>query len=427
MKYTIRDRETGNPIEDFDTFEEAEIKLEEYLAKRKEYGDDWGYVKKQAQYLDLMDRLEKGPIVGGKTKQDVELAASELKAFLGDERFSKIQEGAQYINDFGVRELQDALDSGRINIDQFNKFRAEHPNYTPHEVLDYLDMDKPPQGTGKSFNVADSGFKKATGSERAIDDIDNAMLGINNVVSDEALVAKTKALYYESLHNIQQAEHNELVKKDLVSHVTDMRNQALQEIKDTNREKVKADIKSKFDDGSLTIEYLEQQMALPINTSDAETINYINSQIQKLKDDEAIDTTLTEAPAIVDNTAEEIEKQRIEAERVAEVERKRIADEAEAKRIKDEEDAAKAALPTNEAEPIIDIPVASAEDLATMNSAEPVTPLPVKENEAVVSTPQAKSTSTIVRELGISITPAVEFLDNLANNSTMIPNSASVN
>jgi len=154
----------------------SEIKLEEYLAKRKEYGDDWGYVKKQAQYLDLMDRLEKGPIVGGKTKQDVELAASELKAFLGDERFSKIQEGAQYINDFGVRELQDALDSGRINIDQFNKFRAEHPNYTPHEVLDYLDMDKPPQGTGKSFNVADSGFKKATGSERAIDDIDNAII-----------------------------------------------------------------------------------------------------------------------------------------------------------------------------------------------------------------------------------------------------------
>jgi len=52
--------------------------------------------------------------------------------------------------------------------------------------------------------------------------------------------------------------------------------------------------------------------------------------------------------------------------------------------------------------------------------------LPVKEKEAVVSTPQAKSTSTIVRELGIPITPAVEFLDNLTNNSTMIPNADGV-
>jgi len=38
MKYTIRDREAGNPIEDFDTLEEAEIKLEEYEKSDKNEG-----------------------------------------------------------------------------------------------------------------------------------------------------------------------------------------------------------------------------------------------------------------------------------------------------------------------------------------------------------------------------------------------------
>ena len=171
----------------------ASNKLDDYIALKKEYGENWGYVKKNAQYHDFMDRIARGQdIEGGKTVTDVQEAMKNLQAALPPEQWKKVVEGTQKLQGFLNQQLDDALSSGRLNEQSYAAIKAAHPNYTPHSVLDFLDDERPSPGTGKSLNVGKNGFQKAKGSTREIDDIDNAI--VQNIYRNSVLNEKNKTM-----------------------------------------------------------------------------------------------------------------------------------------------------------------------------------------------------------------------------------------
>jgi hypothetical protein len=154
----------------------AENKLDDYLALRKMYGDDWQAVKEYSHYLDDLDRLSNGnKIAGDRTVDQVVSDMQKLEGNIQPEKLAKIKDGQRELQKFLNDELMDAVDSGRLSPEQYKLIKEKHPNYIPHDVLDYLDEEQLTQGIGKSFNVSKSGIEKAKGSTREIDDIDNAV------------------------------------------------------------------------------------------------------------------------------------------------------------------------------------------------------------------------------------------------------------
>lgn len=155
----------------------AENRLDDYLSMRKQYGNEWQYVKEYSHYMDDLDRLAQGnTIAGNRTADDVTKSLQALAQDLTPDQLNKVKQGQVELQKFLDQELQGAVASGRISKEGYNAIKAAHPNYIPHNVLDFLDEGKTTQGLGKSFNVAKSGIEKAKGSAREIDDIDNAIV-----------------------------------------------------------------------------------------------------------------------------------------------------------------------------------------------------------------------------------------------------------
>lgn len=163
---------------------EAISRAENYVDTALSFGDDWQDVKDYSQLLDLKDRLARGnPIVGGKSITDVNAGLATIEQRLGPEKAQKLTQGVEYIQKFLSDELDKSVESGRLSQESAAAFRAAHPNYLPHVVLDFIDSEAggtAPKGAvipeaGKSYNMADSGFKKAEGSERDIMDLDDAV------------------------------------------------------------------------------------------------------------------------------------------------------------------------------------------------------------------------------------------------------------
>lgn len=156
----------------------AENKLDEYLNLRQMYKDDWGTIKEYSHYLDDLDRLANGnTITGNRTVEDVTKDLAKLSETIPPEKMAKIKDGQKELQSFLNNELLDAVDSGRLSPEQYKAIKAKHPNYIPHDVLDYLDEEgtQAGKGIGNSFNVSKSGIEGAKGSTRKIDDIDNAI------------------------------------------------------------------------------------------------------------------------------------------------------------------------------------------------------------------------------------------------------------
>ena len=154
----------------------AENKLDDYLALRQGSAPVWGKTKELAHYLDDLDRLERGnAIAGGRTKEQVTADLQSLRQSMSPEEQASVQKAYGELQGFLKKELQDASDSGRISPEQLAQIQAAHPNYIPHDVLDFVDEGELAQQAGRSFNVAKSGVDKASGSLREIDDIDNAI------------------------------------------------------------------------------------------------------------------------------------------------------------------------------------------------------------------------------------------------------------
>lgn len=171
----------------------AENKLDDYLALRKKYEPVWGAVKEYSHYLDDIDRLNLGQsISGGRTLQDIQRDIAGLRSSVGEATFTQLGTAQKELQQFLGRELDDAVASGRISQQSLAAIQQSHPNYIPHDVLDYLDEEGIQQGLGHSFNMAKSGIEKAKGSERAIDDIDNAV--VRRLLRQNLLNEKNKAV-----------------------------------------------------------------------------------------------------------------------------------------------------------------------------------------------------------------------------------------
>lgn len=154
----------------------AENKLDDYLTLRGQYKDEWHNIKAYSHYLDDLDRLGNGnKIAGDRTTEQVLKDLNTLKSSLTPEQIAKVEEGHKNLQAFLNDELKGALESGRLSEQGYNAIKEAHPNYIPHNVLDFLD-DEAGKGLGGSFNMAKSGIEKAKGSTRAIDDIDNAIV-----------------------------------------------------------------------------------------------------------------------------------------------------------------------------------------------------------------------------------------------------------
>lgn len=151
-----------------------------YVPMVKKYGSDWTYVKEYSRYLDALDRLQNGDVIEkNATAGDVLQSLNDLKTTLGPQKMQFVKEGAGELQNFLDGELQGAVRSGRISQASYDAIKEAHPNYLPHNVLDYLDNADPtkigniPSG---SFNVSKSGVTKSQGgSIREIDDIDTAI------------------------------------------------------------------------------------------------------------------------------------------------------------------------------------------------------------------------------------------------------------
>jgi len=156
----------------------AENKLDDYLNIRQIYKDDWATIKEYSHYLDDLDRLANGnKIAGDRTAEQVASDMSKLSDSIPLEKMAKIKDGQKELQSFLNNELIDAVDSGRLSPEQYRAIKAKHPNYVPHDVLDYLDEEGMAKSTGLggTINVSKSGIEGAKGSTRTIDDIDNSI------------------------------------------------------------------------------------------------------------------------------------------------------------------------------------------------------------------------------------------------------------
>lgn len=170
----------------------AENRLDDYLGLRAKNGEDWNIVKEYSHYLDDLDRLTNGnTISGNRTAEQVGADLSKLQQTLSPEQLVKVKQGQQELQGFLNQELRDAVDSGRLSEAQYGSIKAAHPNYIPHNVLDFLD-EGAGKGVGNSFNMAKSGIEKAKGSARAIDDMDNAI--VDRLYKNQLLNEKNKTV-----------------------------------------------------------------------------------------------------------------------------------------------------------------------------------------------------------------------------------------
>lgn len=169
--------------------------LHQYTTLTKRYQDVWPQVKEYSKYLDAADRLQNGgKIEGGATATQIASGIAELGLEVGPEKFARIQEAQKQSNDFLRAYIPTLVDSGRLSEEQAQKILAAHPNYIPHDVLDYLDLQgsKPIEGTGASYNMTKNGLSKAQGSTRAIADQDQAT--VRYIYRQNVLNQKNKAM-----------------------------------------------------------------------------------------------------------------------------------------------------------------------------------------------------------------------------------------
>ncbi|MDD5347777.1 MAG: hypothetical protein PHT59_04100 [Candidatus Omnitrophica bacterium] len=156
----------------------AENKLDQYNAMREAYGDDWTNVKALAGLLDDMDRLAAGDVIPGKrTYADVEGDMAKIAQRLGPDRFMRIEEGQKKLQGFLDQELLDAVESGRIDADQYQAIKKAHPNYIPHRLIDAMDEGASDIAPGGSFQLLKSGIERTEGgTEKGIQDIDKSVV-----------------------------------------------------------------------------------------------------------------------------------------------------------------------------------------------------------------------------------------------------------
>lgn len=173
----------------------ASNRLLDYKDIVTKYADDWNVIKEYSNYLDDLDRLTRGDkIAGGRSVSQVIDDMHKLEASVPPEKFAQIKAGQKEIQGFLKNQLEEAVASGRISQGEYQAMRAAHPDYIPHNILDFADQKVAETGDklAKNLGLLTSGFKKAVGSEAEIDDIDNAI--IKRIYKESVLNEKNKTV-----------------------------------------------------------------------------------------------------------------------------------------------------------------------------------------------------------------------------------------
>lgn len=175
--------------------DEASNRLDYYVKMREIYGEDWQLVKEATRYLDSMDRIGNGDkITGGLVFAGAQHNLDRLMKSLSPERQAKVKDGLKEMQQFLNDELMSAVDSGRLSQQGYRAIKEAHPNYIPHDVLDYQMKEADAQQMlPRSMTQTKSGIEATKGgSEKEIEDIDNAI--VNRLYRNRYLSEKNKAM-----------------------------------------------------------------------------------------------------------------------------------------------------------------------------------------------------------------------------------------
>lgn len=173
----------------------AKTRIERYVKEITRFGSDEHFYGKQwSQYMDLVDRMEKGLLPEG-------TSASELLANFTRFRAEVRQRGAEF--EGAVRNvatttqrllrqvLNETREVGRISRDDFDRIVVAHPNYLPHRVLDFAKKEL--QDTEGTRGISrEMKMQKAKGSARSIADPDEAIIEV--IIRESYLNERKRAL-----------------------------------------------------------------------------------------------------------------------------------------------------------------------------------------------------------------------------------------
>lgn len=159
----------------------AKSDFDNLLKKYNGIEDDvLGYVKG----LDLLTRLQRGQKVeGGATKALLDEALSGIEKRVLEKHNTQglqlLRQGVDDYNNF-IREkvlFGELVDSGLVKKEVAEQLVRENPNYTPHDVIDFIENQSRNTFTGDGgFNVLDNAVKTAKGSVRELLNVYDATL-----------------------------------------------------------------------------------------------------------------------------------------------------------------------------------------------------------------------------------------------------------
>ncbi len=171
----------------FGTIEAAFRDLQKVVTPvRKDRPDFTRYVLAQ-RAIERADRGFDNP--AGVTKEQAELALTELKAKVGDKVYKQFEQAGQAIQNWSIREILEPMrDTGLISKKAFNAIVEKNKSWMPFHVLDYLPDQKQAdqmQSGSETFSVSKQGvIQGLKGTEKIIRDpfesiVDNLSKAVN--------------------------------------------------------------------------------------------------------------------------------------------------------------------------------------------------------------------------------------------------------
>lgn len=161
-------------LADSQAFEKVNDLFKDYTAIKTQNPELNEFVNAYMLAKDLSERAKHGPLPRGMTDEQVTGEWDYLKGLLTEDQALEVEKIAGDTQGFLDNFLKEEVKFGRITQESYAAMREQHPNYIPHNVLDYMAAEGGWNRTG-GYNQ-NSPFKKAEGSEREIEGVDTAIL-----------------------------------------------------------------------------------------------------------------------------------------------------------------------------------------------------------------------------------------------------------
>ncbi len=157
----------------FGTIEAAFRDLQKIVTPVRKHRPDFTRYVLAQRAIERADRGFDNP--AGVTKEQAELALTELKAKVGDKVYKQFEQGGQAIQNWSIRQILEPMrDTGLISKKAFNAIVEKNKNWMPFHVLDYLPDTKQAdqmQSGSETFSVSKQGvIKGLKGTEKIIRD-----------------------------------------------------------------------------------------------------------------------------------------------------------------------------------------------------------------------------------------------------------------